>query len=64
MTFIIWGAIKEAFDLFGQIRAASCQHKDFALIEGYVHARSGELQEALSDFSRALERDLRWPLDT
>src|SRR5258708_8253248 len=32
-------------------------NKDFALIEGYVHTHSGQLQEALADFNRALERD-------
>jgi len=51
------GRYKEAFDLSVKYEPLLANNKDFALIEGYVHARSGELQEALSDFSRALERD-------
>jgi Tfp pilus assembly protein PilF len=31
--------------------------KDLALIAGYVHAHNGDSREALSDFTRALERD-------
>ncbi len=31
--------------------------KDLALIAGYVHAHDGDSREAISDFSRALERD-------
>ena len=31
--------------------------RDLALIEGYVHARDGFYQEALEDFTRAVERD-------
>jgi tetratricopeptide (TPR) repeat protein len=31
--------------------------KDLALIAGYIHARDGQFREALSDFTRALERD-------
>jgi tetratricopeptide (TPR) repeat protein len=31
--------------------------KDLALVAGYVHAHKGQLQEALADYNRALERD-------
>ncbi len=32
-------------------------NRDLALIEGYVHARAGLFQEALADFTRAVQRD-------
>jgi len=32
-------------------------NRDLALIEGYVHARAGLFQEALEDFTRAVQRD-------
>ena len=31
--------------------------KDLPLVAGYVHAHNGEFQEAVNDFTRALERD-------
>ncbi len=51
------GRYKEAFDLSVKYEPLLANNKDFALIEGYVHARSGLFQDALADFSRALERD-------
>jgi len=51
------GRYQEAFDLSVKYEPLLANNKDFALIEGYVHVRSGLLKDALADFSRALERD-------
>lgn len=51
------GQYQEAFDLSVKYEALLANNKDFALIEGYVHVRSGALQNALDDFTRALEKD-------
>ncbi|MBZ5532921.1 MAG: tetratricopeptide repeat protein [Acidobacteriia bacterium] len=51
------GRYEEALELSARYEPRLVNNKDFALIAGYVHARSGLLQDALSDFTRALARD-------
>jgi tetratricopeptide (TPR) repeat protein len=51
------GRYQEALELSVKYEPRLVNNKDFALITGYVHTRSGLLQEALDDFTRALERD-------
>jgi len=47
------GRYQEAFDMSVKYEPLLANNKDFALIEGYVHVRSGLLKDALGD---ALER--------
>jgi tetratricopeptide (TPR) repeat protein len=47
----------EAFDLATKYDSILPNNRDLALIEGYVHTRRGQNEEALADFTRALERD-------
>jgi len=48
---------QESFDLATKYDSILPNNRDLALIEGYVHARNGENENALADFTRALERD-------
>jgi len=47
----------DAFALATKYDSILPNNRDLALIEGYVHARAGSYQEALEDFTRAVERD-------
>ncbi|HEY1265337.1 MAG TPA: tetratricopeptide repeat protein [Terriglobales bacterium] len=47
----------EAFDLATKYDSILPKNRDLALIEGYVHVRRSMNEEALADFTRALERD-------
>jgi tetratricopeptide (TPR) repeat protein len=51
------GRYQEALDLAIKYDSILPNNRDLALIEGYVHVRSGKLHEALADFTHAVERD-------
>jgi tetratricopeptide (TPR) repeat protein len=51
------GRYADAFALATKYDSILPNNRDLALIEGYVHARDGFYQEALEDFTRAVERD-------
>jgi tetratricopeptide (TPR) repeat protein len=51
------GRYEEALALASKYEAILSDDKDLALVAGYVHAHGGQSREALSDFTRALERD-------
>ncbi len=51
------GRYEDALALVTKYDAILSNDKDLALVAGYVHAHDGESREALSDFTRALERD-------
>src|SRR6202041_599954 len=51
------GHYDEALALANKYDSVLANDKDLPLIEGYVHAHDGHLQEALNDFTRALEID-------
>jgi tetratricopeptide (TPR) repeat protein len=48
---------QEALQLATEYDSILSNNRDLALIAGYVHVRSGDLQDALKDFTRAVERD-------
>jgi tetratricopeptide (TPR) repeat protein len=47
----------EAFELAKKYDSILPKNRDLALIEGYVHTRRGQNEEALADFTRALDAD-------
>ena len=51
------GRYDEALALAIKYDSILPNNRDLALIEGYVHARAGAYQQALEDFSRAVDRD-------
>lgn len=51
------GHYDEALALANKYDSILSNDKDLALIAGYVHAHDGESNQALADFTRALERD-------
>ncbi len=51
------GKYQDAMALVTKYDPILSTDKDLPLIAGYVHAHDGQLQDALSDFTRALERD-------
>ncbi len=51
------GRFDEALALATKYDSILPNNRDLALIEGYVHARAGAYQQALEDFSRAVDRD-------
>lgn len=51
------GRYDEALALVAKYEPILPNDKDLALVAGYVHAHNGQLQEALGDYNRALERD-------
>src|SRR5262249_34013098 len=51
------GQYDEAMALVTKYEPRFANDKDLALIAGYVHAHNLQKQEALADFTRALERD-------
>ncbi|HEY6768168.1 MAG TPA: tetratricopeptide repeat protein [Candidatus Sulfotelmatobacter sp.] len=51
------GRLDEALALVTKYEPILKNDKDLALVAGYVHAHNGQSQEALQDFTRALERD-------
>jgi tetratricopeptide (TPR) repeat protein len=51
------GRYDEASTLVTKYDPIITNDKDLPLIAGYLHAREGKKQEAVSDFSRALDRD-------
>lgn len=53
------GRYQEALDLATKYDSILHNNRDLALIAGYVHVRNNQLEEALADFTRAVERDPR-----
>jgi tetratricopeptide (TPR) repeat protein len=51
------GRYSEASALVNKYELVFSGDKDLALVAGYLHMHDGQLREALSDFTRALERD-------
>jgi tetratricopeptide (TPR) repeat protein len=51
------GRYTEALDLATKYETILHGNRDLALIAGYVHVRFGKLQDALADFTLAVERD-------
>jgi tetratricopeptide (TPR) repeat protein len=51
----------EALTLVTKYEPVFPDDKDLALVAGYVHAHNGQLQEALADYTRALDRDPKIP---
>jgi tetratricopeptide (TPR) repeat protein len=51
------GRYEDALALVNKYEPILANDKDLPLIAGYVHAHGGQSQEALRDFTRALERD-------
>ncbi len=56
------GRYDEALALVTKYDPIIPKDKDLALIAGDVHAHNGEREEAVKDFTRALERDPKMPL--
>jgi tetratricopeptide (TPR) repeat protein len=56
------GRLDEALALATKYEPIIPNDKDLALIAGYVHAHSGQLREAVADYTRALERDPKMAL--
>ena len=56
------GRYDEALALVTKYDPIIPNDKDLALIAGDVHAHNGEREEAIKDFTRALERDPKMPL--
>ena len=51
------GRYQETAELVAKYDPILSNDRDLALISGYLHVRDGKRQEALADFTRALERD-------
>jgi tetratricopeptide (TPR) repeat protein len=51
------GRYEEALALVNKYDPILHDDKDLALVAGYIHAHDGQSREALSDFTRALDRD-------
>jgi len=48
---------QEAMEIVERFQPIMPKDKDLPLIAGHIHAHDGEFQEAIDDFTRALERD-------
>jgi len=48
---------KEAMDIVNRFKPVLPKDKDLRLIAGYVDAHNGDFQDAINDFTEALERD-------
>ncbi|HEX4426835.1 MAG TPA: tetratricopeptide repeat protein [Terriglobales bacterium] len=51
------GRYKEASELIAKYDPILSKDRDLALIAGYLHVHDGQSEEALADFTRAIERD-------
>jgi tetratricopeptide (TPR) repeat protein len=51
------GRYQETAELVAKYDPILSNDRDLALISGYLHVRDGKSQEALADFTRAVERD-------
>jgi tetratricopeptide (TPR) repeat protein len=51
------GRYQETAELVAKYDPILANDRDLALISGYLHVRDGKTQEALADFTRAVERD-------